>query len=151
MINNTNTTIEKLNRTGEATCLTSGVSMYPLIRGHRDIVVIKKLSQPLLVGDVPLYKYDTSDKLILHRIIKILPDGRYVIRGDNTYIKEYVPPENIVGVLTAIYRDGKYIDCKSSRGYKLYMLSVKITFPVRWMWKRKLRPILSKIKYTLIK
>lgn len=131
--------------------LTSGASMYPLLRTHKDIVVINRTSQPLSVGEVALYKKSGASKLVLHRVIGIASDGVYIIRGDNTYCKEYVPQDDVLGVMTAIYRGGKYIDCAKSKMYKFYVWSVKIFYPFRWIWKIKIRPFLSRIKRKILK
>ncbi len=140
---------EVLKTQDSAAFLTSGASMRPLLRTHKDIVVISKPQHPLNVGDVPLYKKAGVDKLILHRIIGVRPDGVYIIRGDNTYHKEYIPQGDVVGVMTAIYRGGKYIDCAASKGYKIYVKTNRFFYPVRWLWKTKIRATLGKIKRKL--
>ncbi len=137
---------EILQQNETAAFLTSGISMYPLLRTRKDIVVISRAVHPLSVGEVPLYSKNGAPKLILHRIIGIAPDGRYIIRGDNTYVKEYVSESDVVGVMTALYRSGKYIDCATSRRYKIYVKAVNFFYPVRWLWKTKIRVFLSEIK-----
>lgn len=146
-----NTAEEQLKTSESAAFLTNGTSMRPLIRAHKDIVVISRVQKPLKEGDVPLYKKDGADKLILHRIIDIAPDGTYIIRGDNTYSKEYIPQCDIIGVMTALYRGGKYIDCKTSKLYKVYIKVNRFLYPVRYLWKVKFRPILVKIVKKIIK
>ncbi len=126
--------------------LTSGASMRPLLRTHKDIVVIKKATHPLCIGQVPLYKKAGVEKLILHRIIGIKPDGTYITRGDNTYAREYIPQSDVVGVMVALYRGGKYIDCATSKLYRLYVAVNKFSYPIRYVWKTKIRATLGKIK-----
>ncbi len=147
---NLNSAKEVLQHNETAAFLTSGTSMYPLLRTHKDIVVISRAVHPLSVGEVPLYSKKGMTKLVLHRIIGISPDGKYIIRGDNTYSKEYIPKEDIVGVMTAIYRSGKYIDCKNSKRYKIYVKAVIAFYPLRWIWKTKIKVILSKIKRKIL-
>lgn len=137
---------EALHTQDTASFLTSGASMRPLLRTHKDIVVIKKAEHPLRVGDVPLYKKAGVDKLILHRIIAIKTDGTYVTRGDNTYHREYISPNDVVGVMIAIYRGGKYIDCTKSKKYKFYVKANRFFYPLRYVWKVTIRGTLSKIK-----
>jgi len=138
---------EELLKTNEsAAFLTSGASMRPLIRNHKDIVVIGRAAHPLKVGDVPLYKKNGAKNLILHRIIGVTDDGVYITRGDNTYHKEYIPQSDVVGVMTSIYRGGKYIDCNTSKGYKAYVALNKFFYPMRFLWKAKIRAALGKIK-----
>ena len=136
---------EQLKTQENAAFLTSGASMRPLLRTHKDIVVISRAEHPLQIGEVPLYKKQGVEKLILHRIIGVAPDGTYITRGDNTYHKEYIPPCDVVGVMTAIYRGGKYIDCATSKRYKLYVKTNRLFYPVRWLWKTKIRTFLSRI------
>lgn len=130
--------------------LTRGASMRPLLRTHKDIVVISKAKHPLSIGDVPLYKKEGVEKLILHRIIGIAPDGTYIIRGDNTYHKEYIPKTDVIGVMTALYRGGKYVDCSSSKAYKIYVKINRLLYPVRWLWKTKIRTFLSRAKRKIL-
>lgn len=142
---------EVLKTQDEVMSLTRGTSMRPLLRQGRDIVVIKRPQFPLKVGDVPLYKVKSRKELVLHRILRVNGDGSYIIRGDNLFAKEHVLESQIVGVMKAFYREGKYCDCEKSRKYKLYIFLNRVSYPVRRFWKLTLRPILSKIKHKIIK
>lgn len=142
---------EQLKSSESVAFFTRGASMRPLLRTHKDIVVIVKPEHPLSVKDVALYKVKCSDKLVLHRVIGIKDDVTYITRGDNTYHKEYVPKDQIVGVMTAVYRGGRYIDCKNSKGYKVYVWLNKVSYPVRWLWRTKIRATLGKIKRKIMK
>ena len=125
---------------------TRGASMYPLLRTHRDIVEIQRPTQPLKTGDVVLYRVKNCDKLVLHRIIGMRDNETFIIRGDNTYKKEFVPRDAIIGVMTSLYREGKYIDCATSKWYKSYVKRNKFFYPVRWLWRTKIRAVAGKIK-----
>lgn len=142
---------EVLKTQDEVMSLTRGTSMRPLLRQGRDIVVIKRPQFPLKVGDVPLYKVKSRKELVLHRILKVNNDGSYIIRGDNLYAKEHVAESQIVGVMKAFYREGKYFDCEKSRKYKIYIVLNRVSYPIRYFWKFKLRPLLSKIKHMIFK
>lgn len=137
---------EQLKTQNTAAYLTSGTSMRPLLRTHKDIVVISRVMYHLSVGDVALYRKKSSEKLILHRIIGIKDDDTYIIRGDNTYHKEYIPHCDVIGVMTAIYRGGRYIDCERSLSYKIYVKINRILYPLRWLWYAEIRVFLSHIK-----
>ncbi len=135
-----------------AMCYTSGYSMYPMLCDHKNLAVIGRLDREPRLYDVLLYKKCGFDKLVLHRIIKIKPDGALVIRGDNTYKNEYdIRREDIIGILVGFYKNGRYIDCEKSRGYAIYVCLMRVFYPVRFVWKRILRPILSRIKKIIIK
>ena len=85
---------EGLKKNGYHASTTSGYSMYPLLRDRRDNIVVRPCSGRLKKYDVPLYK--RGNEYVLHRIIKVLPDG-YVICGDNCINKEYnIKDENIL-------------------------------------------------------
>ncbi len=139
---------EKLKVQSQVACLTSGVSMRPLFKAHRDIAVINRVDGALKENDVVLYRYKEGGKLILHRIIKILPDGTYIIRGDSTYKKEYVKRDMIIGVLDTIYRKGKYINCRDSKGYRAYIIYIRLSYPIRLVL-HKVRRTLGWIKRKL--
>lgn len=142
---------QQLKTQSQVACFTSGTSMRPMLKAHRDIVIIEHLSGKPKLNDVLLYKYKNDDKLILHRIIKALPDGTYITRGDNTYIDEHITNENIIGVLKYFYRNGRYIDCSLSKGYRLYVLIMKSLYPIRWFLHTKLLPLAIKLKKNMSK
>ncbi|MBP3706544.1 MAG: S24/S26 family peptidase [Clostridia bacterium] len=131
---------------GEIMTSTSGVSMYPMLRHRKDMVVIKKLDAPLKKHDVAVYRMP-SGKLLIHRVLKVTKDC-YIIRGDNRLNKEYIKPEWIIGVLKEFYRNGKKYDCETNRLYKAYILFMRLTFPLRVMW-HKGRKLLVKIKHLI--
>lgn len=131
-----------LQKTGIFVSTTSGVSMYPMLRDRKDTIVVKTYEGRLKKFDVPLYK--SGSRYILHRIIKVTPDG-YVIRGDNCDRKEYhVKDDDILGVLTEFYRGEKKIDM-NGMGYKLYVQIYCRMFWVQWFWRR-LRNLVAKVK-----
>ncbi len=109
---------EGIRQNGYYASTTAGFSMYPLLRNRRDNIVVRACDGRLKKYDVPLYK--VGEKYVLHRIIKVLPDG-YVICGDNCVNKEYgIKDDDILGVLSEIYRNGKKINMNGF-GYKAYV------------------------------
>ena len=112
---------------------TVGVSMYPMLRDRRDTVVIKPPTGRLKKYDVPLYR--RGSRYILHRILKVTPEG-YIIRGDNCIRKEYdITDEHIIGVLVAFYRGKKQKPVHMNGvGYKLYVRLWRGLYPVRCVW-----------------
>ena len=106
-----------------------GYSMYPLIKGERDLMVIKPVTVPLRRLDIPLYKRDNG-KYIVHRIIKVADDG-YVLCGDNCLDKEYgITDKHIIGVMTTVVRDGKAIPADGFKN-RLYAHIICDFFPLR--------------------
>lgn len=126
-----------------------GVSMYPMLVQGKDSIVVKKITERPKENDVVLYLRD-SGKYVLHRVIKVLPDG-YVIRGDNCADNEYdIKDRHIIGILAGFYKKNKYVDCYTSRSYKLYIYLNRYTYFIRYPLK-KLRVLLSKIKHKILK
>ncbi len=142
---------ELLEISEEVHVLTSGISMRPMLREHRDVAVIERVNRKLKKNDVPLYRRAGCDKLVLHRILKVTDNG-YVIRGDNLYQNEYdVTDDDIVGVLKAFYREGKYYDCATSKIYHIYIVLNRLSYPIRYSWRIKIKPFLAKIKHLIFK
>lgn len=97
-----------------------GDSMMPLLRQRRDIIHISKAEGRLKKYDVPLYKRDNG-QYVLHRILKVR-DNDYLICGDNrTGIEEGITDRHIIGVMTGVSRDGKFLSVEDKR-YRLYVL-----------------------------
>ena len=142
---------ELLKTQDEVMTRTKGISMRPLLRQGRDIVVIKRPQFPLKAGDVPLYRVKGKEELVLHRILRVKKDGTYIIRGDNLFLKEYVKESQIVGVMKAFYREGRYCDCEKSRKYKLYIILNRASYPLRYLWKCMVRPMLVKVYKKIFK
>jgi signal peptidase I len=142
---------EVLKTEPEVAILTRGISMRPMLREHKDIVIIERVTRKLKKYDVPLYRRPACDRFVLHRIVKITDNG-YVIRGDNLLFNEYdVTDDDIIGVLKAFYRNGKYYNCATSKIYKLYIFLNQFCFPFKRIWKLGIKPILSKIKRFILK
>lgn len=126
---NKSTFEEEINRTGNLVYTNVGDSMKPLIRQGKDLIVIEKVNGRLKKYDVPLYKRD-SGQYVLHRILKVR-ENDYVICGDNRWQREYgITDRHIIGVLTAVIRDGKTLSADSIK-YRLYVHLWCDFFPVR--------------------
>ena len=119
---------EELERSGKLVYTNVGVSMRPLIKQDRDIIIISKPEGRLKKYDVPLYK--RGDQYVLHRVVKVCEDS-YVILGDNCLRKEYgIKEEQILGVLTSLVRNGKEVDLNGF-GYRFYSRAWYFLYPVR--------------------
>lgn len=147
-IENAENALMEMSQKGQYVSLTRGVSMNPMLRHHRDMIIVCPVTKPLKKYDIPLYMRENSDDLVLHRILKVR-ENDYIIRGDNTYSLEYVPKDYVIGVLKEFYRDGKYINCETNLKYRIYSVLVVFFHPLIKLWKFKIRPFLSKIKQKL--
>ena len=126
---NKSTFEEQLAQNGKLIYTNKGDSMMPLIKQDRDLLIIEPAIGRLKKYDVPLYKRD-SGQYVLHRILKVREDD-YVICGDNRWVKEYgIQDRHIIGVLTAVVRDGKEISVNNWK-YKLYVHLWCDMFPIR--------------------
>lgn len=129
-----------------------GVSMMPLLRQRKDIIEIrKKETERCNKYDVVLYKRE--NRYILHRILRVLPDG-YIIAGDhNVFIETDIKDKDILGVMTRVIRDGKTIT-PDNIGYKIYVHLWCDCYPLRMHLLRKkwkLQRIWGKIKLCILK
>ena len=118
-----------LARDGRLVYTNVGDSMKPLIRQDRDLLVIEKPNGRLKKYDVPLYRRD-SGQYVLHRILKVR-EHDYVICGDNRCKKETgISDRQIIGVLTAVVRNGKEVPVTALR-YRVYVHLWCDCFPLR--------------------
>lgn len=113
-----------MDRDGVLAYTNKGVSMLPLLREDRDVMVIrKKGAEGCGVLDAVLFKRPSMTgrgRYVLHRILRDNHDGTYWIVGDNCTSGKTVKEENILGVLTAVVRKGKTIST-DNRGYRFYV------------------------------
>jgi len=106
-----------LERDGRLIYTNKGHSMMPLLREGKDLMVIdRKGPGPLKLYDAVLFTrpgVKGRGAYVLHRILRVNGDGTYYIVGDNCYSGERVSEERILGVLTAVVRNGKQISMDS--------------------------------------
>lgn len=134
----------------EVIVFTTGTSMEPLLYDKRKKnathVLVKPITEALSEGDLPLILLKDG-RYMIHRIIRVIEeDGNifYQTRGDNCIGSERVAKEEVLGVVTEIYRKKKTIRV-TDRGYLLYAkFRVGTYFVRRAFWKMKV--LLSKIK-----
>lgn len=126
---------EYLNRYGTLVYTNTGVSMLPLIRQGKDVMVIRKRPETLKKYDAVLYHI--GGRYVLHRIIRVMP-GRYNIRGDNCITTENdIPDGAVIGVLEAVLRgggSGRTIRADDI-GYRIYSRYVVWRYPIWRIFK----------------
>lgn len=110
-----------LNQHGTLIYTNVGTSMMPLLRQGRDLMVIQKKGQQRCQKfDAVLYKRPADGRYILHRILEVRKKD-YIIAGDNNTFLEYgITDEDILGILTAVIRDGKQVPVTDSN-YQRYV------------------------------
>lgn len=117
---NNSTYEEQLALHGQLVYTNVGDSMMPMLRENRDLMVISRKNPGRMKKyDAILYRRPDG-KYIMHRILKVRRDD-YILCGDNRWQRETgVKDDWILGVLTAVIRDGKEISVKDWR-YRLYV------------------------------
>ena len=138
---------DELKKHGTYATNTVGVSMKPLFKTHRDAVVLKAADREMKKYDVVLYT-DKIGRYILHRIIGIKEDV-YVIRGDNTFVKEYVPKERVIAFMVSFNRKGKH-HSTDELGYRIYSRVWNFIYPARFLFNKFL-VLVRKVKRKISK
>ena len=111
--------------------LPSGSSMCPFIVGGRDEVVLSSPPPRFKKGDVVWYRRENGIH-VLHRIYRIQKQQYYMVGDNQTEIEGPLKQNQILGIVTQIYRKNKAIDC-NSHWYRWVSLL--------WLWIRPFRPI----------
>ena len=109
---------------------TRGVSMKPLFRTGRDVVILKVPEGELSRFDVALYK-NNAGIYTLHRVIGV-KENEYLIRGDNTFAIEHIKKDKILAVLAEFNRKGKKYSV-DHKGYRIYVRIWCFIYPLRYV------------------
>lgn len=130
---------EQLQSKGQLIWTNVGVSMMPLLRENRDLMVITaKGSQRCKKYDAVLFRrpgVSGRGAYVMHRILRVNSDGTYWIVGDNCVSGETVREEDVLGILTQVVRDGKTIHV-TDKGYLFYVHLWCDAYPVRFFLLR---------------
>ena len=102
--------LRQLCRDGHTvSCKIIGGSMVPFFADGRDSVILCAPDRPLRCGDIVFYQRDNG-AFILHRIMRICPDGTYDMAGDSqSEIECGIRPEQIFAIAKEAVRRGKHI------------------------------------------
>lgn len=104
---------DQLRSGGEVRFKPRGTSMLPFLAEGRDEVILVNPPARLKKGDIPFYRR-ADGGFVLHRVVGISAKGEYTLCGDNQYIRERgIKHSQIIGVVKAVYRKGKYISAES--------------------------------------
>lgn len=129
---------EILAAQGKLVYTNTGTSMMPLLRQHRDLLIIApKPEGRLHLWDVPLYRRDNG-QYVMHRVLWVRKND-YIMCGDNQWFPERgIQDRHIVGVLEAVSRDGKVLPVRPTSEhpdvplkYKLYVFIWCFFYPIR--------------------
>ena len=92
----------------EASMLVAGSSMNPFLIHYRDFIFFKKPDRPLRRGDMVFYQRETG-QYVMHRILRVKPEGLYIVGDAQTEIEGPVKPEQVFAIVTRVKRKGKMI------------------------------------------
>lgn len=113
----------------------SGGSMYPFLRDRIDSVELTKgRFEQLALGDIVLIQR-TDGRYVLHRIYRKKKDCFFMVGDAQQWIEGPLYPEQLLAVVTAIWRKDKRIAC-SNMWWRL----------LSWLWLF-LRPF----RYSILK
>lgn len=122
----------------------AGRSMYPFIRGGKDLVSVVLPTRALRRLDAVLY-YRKSGEHVIHRIVGKRNDV-YLIRGDNCYYTEKVQKEQVVGIVDCVWRDNKKkIEVERHLFYRCAVWLWHVIYPIRYAGSL-LRRVAGKIR-----
>ena len=101
--------------TGGALCplVVKGTSMAPTLREGRDTVYLRSVApeDPLRRGDVVFFW--RGPQVVLHRLVRVLPDGRLLVNGDNQLWCEEVDRKSVFAVAERVGRGGRVMPLRS--------------------------------------
>ncbi|MBQ8619672.1 MAG: S24/S26 family peptidase [Clostridia bacterium] len=92
----------------EVSMLVAGSSMNPFLIHYRDTIYFKKPDRALRRGDMVFYQRD-SGQYVMHRILRVKPEGLYIVGDAQTEIEGPVRPDQVFAVVTRVRRKGKMI------------------------------------------
>ena len=110
--------VEQLEKNGYYLSVPRGISMRPMVLNKEGILEVHKLTGPAKRYDLVMYVRGGKQGVI-HRVVKDLGD-QYLIIGDNCWLMEAVPKEDVKGIVTRFFRKGKWYDV-DNKWYKLYV------------------------------
>ena len=92
----------------EVSMLVAGSSMNPFLIHYRDTIFFKKPERPLRRGDMVFYQR-SSGQYVMHRILRVKPEGLYIVGDAQTEIEGPVRPQQVFAIITRVKRKGKMI------------------------------------------
>lgn len=97
-----------VNEGKECRLLISGSSMAPFLVHERDSIIFSKPQRELQRGDMVFYQRETG-QFVMHRILRVKPEGLYIVGDAQTEIEGPVNPSQVFAVVTRAQRKGKWI------------------------------------------
>ncbi len=127
----------------------SGHSMEPLLHDKGTKVLIAPLEKKPEPGDIVLW-HRKDGKYVMHRMIGE-SEKHYLLRGDNCVNTDRAVKRRVIGVVTDIYRNGRWFPVTDKR-YLAYVRIWTSIFPLRKIFfnlRNKVNKPIKKIKSAL--
>ena len=105
-----------------------GSSMLPMMRDAE--VFLEAAPARLKRGDVPMYRR-ADGSFVLHRVVRVHPDGSYGLCGDHQTVVETVRPEQILARMSAYCRPDGSVCPVTNPGYLHYVRRRMASRPLR--------------------
>jgi len=118
-----------------------GFSMYPVLVGGRDSLILHKIDRDLRRGDICLYRRDNGI-YVTHSVHHVDKMGIYLLGESQTVIEGPLSMDHMLAVAEGFIRKGKLYSC-SNANYKFWHEI--------WMVLRPFRPLLIKIYRKVMK
>lgn len=129
-----------ISENGVFPLVVTGTSMTPTLYSNRDVVhLVSTTCKFPEKYDIVLFKRPDG-AVILHRIIKKLPDNKFLINGDSQTWTEEINFSQIIAVTKSYIKNNKKISCDT--------ISYKIKSAI-WCKTRRFRPFLFKLSSIL--
>jgi hypothetical protein len=93
----------------DVSLLISGSSMAPFLVHHRDYILFGKPNRELKKGDMVFFQR-LNGYYVMHRILRVRPEGYYIVGDAQTDIEGPIRREQIFGLIKKVQRKGKWID-----------------------------------------
>lgn len=123
---------------GTFTLTVAGSSMWPTLSGGRDRVTLVKPPEQWHKYDLPLYRR-SNGQFVLHRIVRIHPDGTMDCCGDHQrQVEQGLRPEQMVAIVVGLERKGKPF----AADHRRYVRWVKW-----WTFLLPLRPVFFRLDH----
>ena len=107
-----------------------GYSMNPTLGSARDIVyLVSPTQRPPKKGEIVFF-VRPDGRGVLHRLIRVLPDGSFLINGDAQSWTETIQPQQVIAVVSHFRRKSRQISC-DGRIYCMYVRLWELLRPVR--------------------
>lgn len=100
---------EELRNGNTISFTANGTSMLPFLRGGVDKVTLAPLEEEAKKNDVVFY-LRKNGTFVLHRIVKVMPNGMFILCGDNQYsLEKGVRRSDILAKLIYFQHKGKTV------------------------------------------